>query len=251
MEGWISNSLNTISLCWIVVALILIPVQLFVVAPYGRHNSSSWGINIPNRIGWMIMEVVSPAALLFGLSLVFASLRITEYVLLGLWLTHYINRTFVFPMRIRTKGKTIPLVIVLSAVFFNSMNGLLNGVAIGIGGVPATSSPIFMIGIGVFLLGFLINIISDEFLLRLRKPDEVGYKIPHGFLFRFVSCPNHLGEIIEWIGFSLACWNLPALTFAIWTAGNLIPRSLAHHRWYRTQFPDYPNDRKAVIPFLL
>jgi hypothetical protein len=46
-------------------------------------------------------------------------------------------------------------------------------------------------------------------------------------------------------------WNLPAFSFALWTAVNLIPRALDHHRWYLKTFPDYPKERKAVIPFLV
>jgi hypothetical protein len=30
-----------------------------------------------------------------------------------------------------------------------------------------------------------------------------------------------------------------------------VPRALAHHRWYRTTFPDYPPARTAIIPGLL
>jgi hypothetical protein len=60
-----------------------------------------------------------------------------------------------------------------------------------------------------------------------------------------------MGEIIEWSGFALMCWNLPALSFAIWTAANLIPRAVSHHAWYRRTFPDYPQDRHAVVPALL
>jgi hypothetical protein len=29
------------------------------------------------------------------------------------------------------------------------------------------------------------------------------------------------------------------------------PRALANHRWYRETFPDYPPDRKALVPFVL
>jgi len=38
--------------------------------------------------------------------------------------------------------------------------------------------------------------------------------------------------------------------FAIWTMANLVPRALAHHRWYRETFADYPPGRKALIPYL-
>jgi len=77
---------------------------------------------------------------------------------------------------------------------------------------------------------------------------ETGYKIPHGGLFERVSCPNYLGEIIEWSGWALATWCLPGLSFAVWTFANLAPRARAHHRWYRAKFPEYPEERKALIP---
>ena len=69
--------------------------------------------------------------------------------------------------------------------------------------------------------------------------------------FRFVSCPNYLGEIVEWTGWAIISWSLPGLAFAVWTAANLLPRALTHHRWYRQNFPDYPRDRKAILPLLL
>jgi protein-S-isoprenylcysteine O-methyltransferase Ste14 len=65
-----------------------------------------------------------------------------------------------------------------------------------------------------------------------------------------VTCPNYLGEILEWLGFALATWSLAGLAFALYTAANLAPRAFANHRWCREQFPDYPKNRKALFPFL-
>ena len=98
------------------------------------------------------------------------------------------------------------------------------------------------------MIGAGINIHSDQILLSLRKPGETGYKIPKGGMFKWISCPNLFGEILEWSGFAILCWNLPALGFAVWTAANLIPRALSHHKWYLEKFSDYPKERKAVIP---
>jgi steroid 5-alpha reductase family enzyme len=103
----------------------------------------------------------------------------------------------------------------------------------------------------VFVAGAAINLWSDNRLIALRADGNQGYAIPRGGLFERVSCPNHLGEIIEWWGFALMCWNLPALSFAVWTAANLIPRALSHQAWYRRTFADYPAGRKAVIPAVL
>ncbi len=246
---------NTIILFWIALALILFPIQLFVAAPYGRHVRGGWGPRMPNRLGWFAMESVSlvvfAALFLSGTSPKSAPM----WIFFALWVAHYTNRSLIFPWRVHTTGKSIPLFIVASAACFNIVNAGLNGLYLGFL-APAyplawMNDPRFVAGIVFFGLGAAINIWADNRLIALRSNGATDYSIPRGGLFEFVSCPNHLGEIIQWSGFALMWWNLPALSFAIWTAANLIPRSLSHHRWYRNRFADYPAQRKAVIPFLL
>jgi steroid 5-alpha reductase family enzyme len=97
----------------------------------------------------------------------------------------------------------------------------------------------------------LAHVLADRELRRLRRQSGGTYVVPRGLLFRLVSCPNYLGEMIEWIGWAVATFSLPGLVFALWTAANLVPRALKHHAWYRTTFADYPPARKAIIPFVL
>ena len=240
---------------WILIALILVPIQLKITAPYGRHSQKNWGPLIDNRLGWVLMEIVSP--------LVFASFFLSGsnekttpmWIFFGCWMLHYINRSIIFPLRTRTTGKKMPLMIAVSAIFFNMMNGFTNGHYLGeVGPVYEMSwlqDPRFILGGMLFLIGAYFNLQADNILINLRKPGETGYKIPFGGLFRWISCPNHFGEMLEWTGFAIMCWNLPALGFAIWTIANLLPRAVAHHRWYQEKFVDYPKERKAVIPYLV
>jgi steroid 5-alpha reductase family enzyme len=102
----------------------------------------------------------------------------------------------------------------------------------------------------LFVAGFIVNRWADLALRSLRKPGETGYRIPYGGLFRHVSCPNYLGEVVEWCGWALATWSLPGLAFAVWTFANLAPRARAHHAWYHSNFEDYPAERKALIPWI-
>ncbi len=111
--------------------------------------------------------------------------------------------------------------------------------------------PRFIAGAGVFLCGLALNIRSDNILLRLRTQGGPDYSIPRGGLFRHVSCPNYLGEILEWGGWALATWSMAGLGFFVYAAANLGPRALSNHRWYRERFADYPTDRKALIPGVL
>jgi steroid 5-alpha reductase family enzyme len=113
------------------------------------------------------------------------------------------------------------------------------------------SSPQFIVGISLFFVGFYINNKSDTYLIGLRKGKQKGYVIPREGLFNYVSCPNFFGELLEWLGFAIMTWSVAGLAFFLWTFFNLVPRALSHHRWYKSTFPDYPKDRKAVFPFIL
>ncbi|WP_052597412.1 DUF1295 domain-containing protein [Aureispira sp. CCB-QB1] len=239
---------------WIALASLTFLSLFFVTAPFGRHTSENWGPSINARLGWFLMELPSP--LLFSYFFFTGSTAPNKVTLIfwSLWILHYLNRTIIYPLRQRDHNKKMPVMIMGSAIFFNIINGFINGYFLGNYGnlYPETwlSSPIFWIGIMLFLIGMFINIQSDNILLNLRKPGETGYKIPQGGLFKYVSCPNLLGEIIEWIGFAIMVWSLPALSFALWTFANLSPRAIAHHKWYHNKFENYPENRKAVLPFL-
>lgn len=248
------TALDIAAIVWTVVALALFPIQFFVTAPYGRHARTGWGPTLPNRLGWCLMELVS-LLVFVGLFLAGPNAKTAPmWVFFALWTAHYINRSLIFPWRTRTHGKRIPLAIVGSAAAFNLVNAGLNGLYLGWSGevYPAAwlMDPRFIAGLVLFAGGAAINLWSDNRLIGLRAGGRQGYSIPRGGLFESVSCPNHMGEIVQWWGFALMCWNLPALSFAVWTAANLIPRAVSHHAWYRRAFPDYPRDRRAIIPAL-
>ena len=114
-----------------------------------------------------------------------------------------------------------------------------------------------------------MNLQSDAILRGLRQKTTTSaptgkshYKIPRGGMFDYVSAPHFLGEIIEWTGFALLNrGSLASVSFALFTAANLIPRAVAHHEWYRQTFGvsssnngdddnRYPRGRKAIVPFV-
>jgi len=246
---------ESIVLGWIVIGFVVFIVLLFVTAPYGRHSKSGWGLMIPNRVGWILMEI--PSLLVFSYFFLFREGRIepVTWIFFGLYAAHYINRSLIYPFRIRTSGKKMPMIIAVFAIFFNLVNGSLNGLYF------SRFSPEygpdwfmdirFILGLLLFIGGAVINLRADNYLIRLRRNAVNGYKIPEGGLFNLVSCPNFLGEIIEWTGFAIMTWSPAALAFALWTAFNLLPRGIEHHKWYHTQFTDYPSSRKAVLPYLI
>jgi protein-S-isoprenylcysteine O-methyltransferase Ste14 len=238
----------------VVIAIGTFIYLFFVNAPYGRHIKKGWGIVIPARIGWVLME--SPCVILmiaFGL-IVKDQLQLVHQVFLLLWLTHYVHRTFIYPLVIQITNPNMPISIALSAFFFNMINVTIQ--AFGIFYYTQYSnewltSTTFLIGLGFFLLGMFINIRSDYIMIALKKRKGPGYHLPNSFLYKYLSAPNYFGEIIEWIGWAILTSSISGVVFLIWVIANLFPRALAHHRWYLSKFENYPKNRKAIIPGII
>ncbi len=238
---------------WIAIAVITFIALLFITAPYGRHTKTTWGPLIENKLGWFIMEFFVLIVLSYFLYNGKNTISLVNGIIIGMFALHYVNRSIIFPLKINTNGKKMPVAIMLMAMFFNLINGFLIGYYLGNFMVYPDSwllSPQFIIGTVLFFGGMFINWQSDQFLINLRKPGETGYKIPEKGLFKYVSCPNLFGEVLEWAGFAILTWSLPGLAFFVWTFANLVPRGLSHHKWYLEKFENYPKERKAVFPFL-
>ncbi|KAL3827130.1 hypothetical protein ACHAXA_002365 [Cyclostephanos tholiformis] len=204
----------------------------------------------------------------------------TNVVLVSLFTLHYVNRAIIYPMRMNRNSHEVPLLVTVCAALITSLNGYLQCFYLAQieEHPPLTLSFEFdnifrWAGICLFFVGMGVNVSSDEVLRNLRRnnippPPSAGngdvgstsirhrdcaYYIPRSPLFARVSCPNFLGEMIEWLGYSIASgFSLPSVAFLIYTASNLIPRGVAHHNWYLRKFDDYPIDRKwAVIPLIV
>lgn len=245
---------TAVALVWAAVAVAVVPYLLLRPAPYGRHGRPGWGKTVPARVAWLLMELPSPAGMVMLFWLGRGSHAPVATVFLALWLCHYGYRALVFPWLLPATARPMPVVVLAAGACFNVVNAYLNGVWLfSLGPIRAvawlTSVP-FLLGGLLFFGGGLVHVLADRELRRARAR-AAGYTVPHGPLFRLVSCPNYLGEIIEWTGFALATWSPGGLLFAAWTAANLVPRAIHHHRWYRKTFADYPKHRRAVVPFVL
>jgi protein-S-isoprenylcysteine O-methyltransferase Ste14 len=225
---------------------IVFPVLFFIPAPYGRHTRKGWGPSIPAKLGWVLME--APSFFTFAAAWVLNPAWQTPVVFaLGVaYLLHYGQRTFVYTARMRADGKLKPVLTVVMAMAFNVLNGWGNGSQL----TERSIDVAFVVGLALFVAGFLLNLHSDAVLRSLRAPGEGGYKVPHGGLHRFVASPNYFGEIVEWLGFAIAAQTLAGWAFFFFTCANLVPRARSHWQWYRKEFSDYPAERRALIPFV-
>jgi 3-oxo-5-alpha-steroid 4-dehydrogenase 1 len=242
---------------WLIIAsfalaAIVFIALFFITAPYGRHSRSGWGLTISDRLGWIIMESFSVLIFLYCYIVGDFKQSITALIFLVMWELHYLHRAFIFPFTLRNGHRKMTLLVVLLGLIFNTSNAYLNGrwVFTFSGGYPTDwlTDPRFVLGIIIFISGYIINRQADLTLRSLRSSNESGYKVPFGGMYRWISCPNYCGEIMIWTGWAIATWSLPGLAFAVWTTANLVPRARAHQKWYKEQFPDYPPERKILLP---
>ncbi|KAH9984150.1 3-oxo-5-alpha-steroid 4-dehydrogenase-domain-containing protein [Russula vinacea] len=200
----------------------------------------------------------------------------TPFVLTALYLTHYLNRALISPLRSPSRSKS-HLVVVCCAIAFNAPNGFLLAAYLTSASTAAhlshaaSSSPRFWAGLALWAAGFAGNVYHDEILLNIRRKaiakgkakellEENGkpasaprphYAIPHGGLYAFISFPNYFCEWVEWFGFALAASPAPDFT--------LLPGAAAFPPWVfffveiiTMRFKEsYPRERRAVIPWLL
>lgn len=241
----------------VVLGLVVFISLYFITAGYGQFRTKQWGWSINNKVGWVLME--APAFLTMVI-IWFTNGGPTvapQIVLLGLFLLHYFQRSFIFPFLMSGKSK-MPVTIMLSGVTFNVINGIMQGG--GLYWFPQEAYQegwsyfthgIAIIGIIVFFIGMGINLHSDHVIRNLRKPGDTKHYLPKGGMYHFVTSGNYLGELIEWTGFAIIASSPAAWVFVWWTAANLVPRAHAIHKKYRKEFGNEAvGNRKRIIPFI-
>ena len=73
----------------------------FAQSSYGRFSSTNLGFNLNPKLGWWLMEI--PATVVFAIFYLTGPNRFepTSMVLAAVWLLHYANRGWFFPLSIR------------------------------------------------------------------------------------------------------------------------------------------------------
>lgn len=268
---WYEGGAEEKAIFWLCVALnVQFAIALLVLlsgveAPYGRYNQGGEktergavmrilaACDLNAKLAWILQEcpTLFAAAICWATGSPESKSSPGNLLVLLCFVLHYINRSIIYPLRMKG-SKPTPFLIMLMALIFCAMNGYLQCRSLTRFLIIPADSPTLYIGVLVWGLGLYINYDADHILRNLRKPGETGYKIPRGGMFEYVSGANFFGEILEWIGFAIAMGGaLPGASFAWCTVCNIGPRAIAHHQWYLQKFKDeYPANRKALIPFI-
>ncbi|MBO7068211.1 MAG: DUF1295 domain-containing protein [Bacteroidaceae bacterium] len=229
----------------------------FITAGYGQFRTKQWGWSINNKLAWIMMEAPAFLTMLVIWHTSKCPTMAPQIVLLSLFLLHYFQRSFIFPLLMSGHSK-MPVSIMLSGVTFNVINGIIQGGALYWfpqeayqEGWNYFTHANTIVGVIVFFVGMTINLHSDHVIRNLRKPGDTRHYLPQGGMYHFVTCGNYFGELLEWTGFAIIASSPAAWVFVWWTAANLVPRAHAIHQKYRSEFGDTAvGNRKRIIPFI-
>ena len=237
---------------------------------YGKFLIPSSRFLVSSSVAWMIYE--SPNLIFSCYFLVFKNfpMKIPNLVLLALFMTHYVHRAIIYPLKLRGNSRKYPLELASTAVFFCTFNGYYQSFSLRnlcIYNDDWIYTWNFTFGIIIFIMGMFINIKSDNILLKmkrrrienlLKEKKDVNlettnkiYSVPHEFLFQYVASPNYFGECLEWLGYGIAGWSFNGFVFFFTTFSILLSRALLNRQWYRKNFPEYPKNIKAMVPFIV
>ena len=251
------NQFNVFLIVMAVVAVVVFVSLFFVDAGYGKFYDKKWGSAVNNKLGWVLME--APVFIAMMVLWLCSDRRddLVRLAFLFLFELHYIQRSFVFPFRLRGKS-VMPLSIILMGVTFNVLNALMQGGWIfylspdEYYGREWLTTPKFIAGFMIFLIGMYINIQSDDIIRNLRKNGDTKHYLPKEGMFRYVTSANYFGELLEWIGFAILTWSWSGAVFALWTFANLAPRASRIYEKYKQEFGNQLNTKKTkrLIPFI-
>merc|ERR1712070_1029390 len=118
---------------------------------------------------WMLCEVPGDGS---------APSQLTSYILAAIWIRHYGNRGWYFPLNMRVaKGATSSFNVVVSSIgaIFTGLHGHLNARMFRALGAHYTaewlSDPRFVFGFIVYEFGFWVTIHSEYVMRNLRPKD--------------------------------------------------------------------------------
>lgn len=238
-------------------AVIVFVALYFVKAGYGMFRTRSWGWSVPNKVGWVLME--APSFVVMGLWAWKAGVEAytPQAVFVGLFMLHYFQRSFVFPLLMKGKSQ-MPLAIMAMGILFNVINATLLAASFfncALPGKyePATfwTNPLPWVGLVIFFIGMAINLHADHVIRNLRKPGDTRHYLPEKGFYRYVTSANYFGELVEWTGFALLTASPAAWVFVWWTAANLVPRADAIYKRYCEEFGKQAvGSRKRIIPYI-
>ena len=216
----------------------------WIMMSYSKFRPSK---GMPGRLGMFILYFVPLIALVFSALSYIANASFVQWFVFSAVFLHFAKRVFEVLFLHKYSGPIGILTTVLISGFYSLaayIVGDLNKVPL------ENADALFYLGVLAFIVGSIGNFQHHRILASLRK-DMLEYTVPMGGLFKYVTCPHYLFEIVAWLGIALISRHFGTFLVFCFALAYLSARAMRTLAWYRETFLDYPADRKAIFPNIL
>ena len=180
---------NFLLLLMAITGLVVFVALYFVEAGYGKMISDKWGPAINNKVAWVIMECPVFFVMLYLWGMSDRTFEIAPLIIFLIFQSHYFQRSFIFPCLLKGKSK-MPITVMAMGFLFNMVNGAIQGYWIfylspaDMYTADWLTTPQFIIGTCIFIIGFIINLHSDYVIRHLRKPGDTKHYLPKKGMYK-------------------------------------------------------------------
>ncbi|KAK7413057.1 Very-long-chain enoyl-CoA reductase [Neonectria punicea] len=180
----------------------------------------------------------------------------TQWLSYGMIVLHFVKREFETLFVHKFSANTMPFFNVFKNSFFYwAISGALCAFTIYSPTSLAAKADIPVIdalGTALYLFGETGNALVHRYLSSLRSTGGTERKIPVGYGFNLVTCPNYMFEILSWVGIILASRDWAVVLFIAIGAAQMFDWAKGKERAYRKEFGDsYKKKRYGILPGLL
>ncbi len=209
-----------------------------------------------NIVTGLIIAYSGPilVALYFGLKTGFDNLTLTQIIAMFMSNFHYIKLILEALVDIRAQESKPISKVILNTLFY----WLIYGYPISsylftleFSNQHSFNSYVMCVCVAGFAFSEFNNYNAHITLMKLKIKHKGKRGIPEGGMFNYVSCANYFWELISWVFFAFFVNVFPAY---LWIGFSFLIMSIMafeKHSNYVKNFPNYPKNRKAILPLIL
>ncbi|KAG5953785.1 hypothetical protein E4U53_002641 [Claviceps sorghi] len=184
------------------------------------------------------------------------SMSSTQWLSFGMIVAHFVKRELETLFVHKFSSNTMPVFNVFKNSFFYwALSGLLCALSIYSPrslAARAEQPLVDLVGLALYLFSETGNALVHLYLSSLRSPGGTERKIPSGYGFALVTCPNYMYEILAWVGIIIASRDWTVALFISIGAAQMYTWAKGKETAYRKEFPDkYKKKRFVILPGLL
>jgi very-long-chain enoyl-CoA reductase len=180
----------------------------------------------------------------------------TQWLTFGLIVLHFLKREYETLFVHKFSANTMPMRNIFKNCFFYWVfSGALCAYVVYSPtslAAKADEPIIDAVGTALYLFAEGGNALVHRYLASLRSSGGTERKIPIGYGFGLVTCPNYMFEILAWVGVIVVSRDWSVALFIAIGAAQMYNWAWGKERAYRKEFGDsYKKKRYVLLPGLL